>query len=104
MKHQPQERHKDIANHVGEDIASAQNALGKVIVETQNQLRQGIVDTQDTLANHSVDAHDANRELIVETSNYITKQHNTLSQWLYSSLLLIFKKNEWRGWDIHWTF
>ena len=39
MKHQPQERHKGIANHVGEDIADAQNTLGNTIVETQNQLR-----------------------------------------------------------------
>jgi hypothetical protein len=45
-KKQIQDRQKDIANHIGEDIAEAQNALGSAIVDTQNPLGQAIVDAR----------------------------------------------------------
>ena len=91
MKRQLQERHKDIANHVGEDIADAQNASGHAIVEAQNDLGQGIVDAQNALGNYIVDAQNANGQAIVDASNYITLQHNTLSQWLHSNLCLLYQ-------------
>ena len=43
MKEQLQRRHKDIANHVGEDIADTRNALGQAIVDTQNEIGDSIV-------------------------------------------------------------
>lgn len=92
MKRQLQERHEDIANHVGQDIADAQNALGKDIVDAQNQLGQGIVDAQNAPGNHIVNAQNDNDELIVKTSNYITLQHNKLSQWLNESSCVMFEK------------
>ena len=43
MKEQLQRRHKDIANHVGQDIADTLNALGQTIVDTQNEVGEGII-------------------------------------------------------------
>lgn len=91
MKQQLQERHKDIANHVGEDIADAQNALGSAIVDSQNDLGQGIVDAQNALGNYIIEAQNANGQAIVDASNYITLQHNVLSEWLYRSMCTMFK-------------
>lgn len=93
MKQQLQERHQDIANHVGEDIADAQNALGKAIVGAQNQLGQDIVDAQNALGNYIVDAQNANGQAIVDASNYVTEQHNKLSEWLYDSLCIMFNNS-----------
>ncbi len=91
MKKQLQERHKDIANHVGEDIADAQNALGHAIVNSQNEIGQSIIDSQNALGQSIVDSQNANGEAIVDAQNYITLQHNTLSQWLHSNLCVIYE-------------
>merc|ERR1712051_665674 len=86
MKRQLQVRHMEIANHVGEDIADAQNALGSAIISAQNMLGQDIVSAQNALGELVVTAQNANGKAIVDAQNYITAQHNKLSQWFRESL------------------
>ncbi len=92
MKRQLQERHKDIANHVGEDIADAQNTLGHAIVTSQNEIGKSIIDSQNALGEAIVDSQNANGQAIVDAQNYITSQHNTLGEWLHTSLCQLYEK------------
>jgi len=93
MKRQLQVRHKDISNHLGEDIADAQNALGIAIVDAQNELGQQIVDTENILGRSIVDGRNANGQAVTDAQNYITLQHNKLSQWLHETLCIMYEKN-----------
>merc|ERR1712238_177920 len=78
MKRQLQERHKDIANHVGEDIADAQNALGRAIVVAQNEIGQSIFDSQNALGQAVVTSQNTNGEAIVDARNAMSTQHNVV--------------------------
>ena len=61
-------------------------------MDTQNQSGQDIVDAQNALGKYIVDAQNDNGQAVVDVSNYVTLQHNKLSQWLHDSLCIMFEK------------
>merc|ERR1712194_876426 len=93
MKHQLQVRHREIADHLGNDVANAQNALGSAIVGPQNQLGHHLVTTQNALGNQIVDSENRLGHQLMDAQNFITLQHNGLSGWLHQSLCLLFARD-----------
>merc|ERR1712086_1189329 len=76
MKRQLQVRHREIADHLGNDVANAQNALGSAIVGAQNQLGHHLVTTQNALGNQIVDSENRLGHQLMDAQNFITLQHN----------------------------
>ena len=94
----------DSQNDISQQVVDARNDIGQGIVDAQNAIGQQVVGEFKSFGSIlaicffcSAKFNTSNYVILMpittftDTSNYITQQHNTLSDWLHGNLCIIYK-------------